>query len=189
MSWSLVWRLRPLGHLTVGNIRPPSELLFRLTCILSQFHFAIFLSQLLIPFFILLPHYPALILNSQTKWTFRNRTYFIFREPKGTNTKLESLEVHWLGVHWFPWIGKVSNIHIQRKKIGSSSTQPHLHFSISFPEFRLKLLHHIQCLIQMLKCHLLPFPQGKRMRRPRCILNLSPINIPFCQRRNLLWRD
>ena len=41
----------------------------------------------------------------------------------------------------------------------------------------------------MLKCHLLPFPHSKRLRRPRCILNLSSINIPRCQRRNLLRRD
>ena len=41
----------------------------------------------------------------------------------------------------------------------------------------------------MLKSHLLPFPHSKRLRRPRRILNLSPINIPLRQRRNLLRRD
>ena len=41
----------------------------------------------------------------------------------------------------------------------------------------------------MLKRHLIPFPNSKRMSRPNRILNLPPIDIPQSQRVNLFRSD
>lgn len=52
-----------------------------------------------------------------------------------------------------------------------------------------KLIEGIESSNQMLKTYVLPFRHSQRMRSPRCVLDLSPIDTSLCQLRDLLLGD
>jgi hypothetical protein len=71
----------------------------------------------------------------------------------------------------------------------SCSPKPQLESLIPSLKLSRKLIHRIQRKPQMLILHLIPFAESKRVRRPRRILNLPPIDPALRQLRDVRLRD